>query len=158
MTSVSLGVCRDDPYKIKKSPSFNNTVNCTIYGECSVISPNLIIDYFNGVEDCNYAQFLGKFYWIRDVILIPGRRCKISMEEDPFYTYANYILSCEAYADRSESKVNPMVVDGNYPTKVTNTMTVKKFSLEPFAAGNDTYLLTVIGGGRAVSPDPEPSS
>lgn len=158
MTGLTLGVCKDDPYKISKSPTFSHSVNCTIYGECSVISPQLIIDYFSGVENCNYAQFLGKFYWIRDIILMQGQRCRVSLEEDALYTYAADILKCEAYADRSESKVNPMVVDGNYPTKVTNTMTVKKFSIEPFAAGNDTYLLTVIGGGRTFSPDPEPSS
>lgn len=145
--TIEIGTCMDAYNALQKTPSLNAVSNVSVYGDCSIMNPTFLLDFNVRYLHCNYLHAFDRYYWITDIILMPGHRCRIICDEDVLYTHKNEILSLYAYPNRSESNRDQNVVDESIIAKVKNNIAVKRFSLNPFGAGNESYLLTVIGGG-----------
>lgn len=146
MTTVTLCICKDDPRKISKSTSGDSNRNCEIYGECSIHNPQILLAYSDDIKDYNYAKMLNRQYWVKDIILMPGKRCELILQEDVLSTHAEEILKINKFrAIRNEYVGQPLIYDSEYPTRVDNVVDVKHFSAEN-VFNNFNYLVTVLGG------------
>lgn len=147
MPNIQLCNYTGDPRVLEKNVVTGNSINCSIYGECSIHNPKVIIQYFSGVEQFNYAKMFDRCYFIEDMIFASGKRVELTLREDVLTTHAAEIKKLKAYVVRQEKVGQPLLVDSEYPALVTNNITRLYFSETPFAQGNDSYMLTVIGGG-----------
>lgn len=148
MSDVLLCNCADDPRKVSKTISNGGNYPCTIYSSCSVHNPRILLAYSSEIIDYNYAHFLGRYYWIRDADLQPGNRVVLTLEEDVLFTHAEAIRAIDKFQIvRNEHVAQPHLVDGEYPTLVTNNIKRAYFSNDVFSS--ISYLLTVLGGRHA---------
>lgn len=146
MPDVTLCNCSDDPRKVSKTLTGGGNYPCTIYSDCSVHNPRILLVYSSGLENYNYAHFLNRYYWIRDAELQPGNRIVLTLEEDVLFTHAAEIRNIDKFrVVRNEHVAQPHLVDGEYPVLVTNNIKREYFSNKNVFAGQ-SYLLTVLGG------------
>ena len=146
MPDVLLCNCNDDPRKVSKTISGGGNYSCTIYSDCSVHNPRILLAYSSEIINYNYAQFLGRYYWVRDAELQPGHRVVVTLEEDVLFTHAEAIRAIDKFQIvRNEHVAQPHLVDGEYPALVTNNIKREYFSNKDVFAGQ-SYLLTVLGG------------
>lgn len=145
---LKVGKYYENARALHKNPQWvKDNLDCKVYSECSVMHPEFLIKYFQGVEHCNYANAFGKFYFIEDVVLLPGKRCRIVCMEDVLMSYSSQLESLNVNVIRSENKRQKYIYDPEMQPLVTTGITIKKFSQEPFVAEDFSYLLTVLGGG-----------
>lgn len=145
--TIDIGKCIDDSRKVSKSYTTNISANAEVWGECSIMSPVFLITYNNIAVDCNYLYVSdwGRYYFITDMVAAPGGRLYVHCKEDVLMSNKTEILKLHAYSVRSDRKANYMV-DSKMPSLVQNGSTIINFSNSPFTPGNESYLLTVLGG------------
>lgn len=145
MTSVLLGTCNEPVNKVFKNPSLSYSRNCSIYGECSVHNPTLVLEYFDGITGYNYANIFDRFYWIADCTLMPGKKALLTLREDVLYTHAREIGDIPSpRVVVNEYVGQPLAYDENYPTRVDNQIVRRYFSND--VMNTTMYLVTVLGG------------
>ena len=152
---INIGMCEDDFYTVPKTMSNVVARDCTVYGECSVMNPSFLLRYFSGIESTTYCEIpdWGKFYYVSDVILMPGKRARIICTEDVLQSKWGQLQNVMARVSRQEKVGMGDMYDSEYPTRLSNTITKLPFSVEnPFGTG-ESYLMTVIGGNRGGSSD-----
>lgn len=150
---INIGMCGDDFYTVPKQMSNVVAKDCTVYGECSVMNPSFLLRYFSGIESTTYCEIpdWGKFYYVSDVILMPGKRARIICTEDVLQSKWSQLQNVMARVSRQEKVGLADMYDGEYPVRLTNVINKYKFSVEnPFGTGG-SYLLTVIGGNGGSS-------
>lgn len=152
MLSVTFGVCTDEKEKIRKSFSSIKTCNCDVYGESTILLPQLILRYDSALVNCNYAyipEWL-RYYYITNETVSNGGRLVISMEVDPLKSFENEILSLDVNVVRNEFERNKLVYDSKYPEEILSTVSVLRFNVAPFGVdGGYNTILTVIGGNKS---------
>lgn len=151
MLVVNFGNCFDEMEKINKSFSNVKTCNCDVYGESSILNPNLLLRYDSVLTSCNYA-YIGewnRYYWILNQRVINGGRMVISCQVDPLNSCANAILNLDVNVIRNEFERNKLIYDSQYPEEILSTVSVLKFNASPFGVnGGYNTILTVIGGNK----------
>lgn len=151
MLVVNFGVCSDEEEKIRKSFSSVKTCNCEVYGESSILKPNLLLRYDAVLTSCNYAFIgeWGRYYCIKNSIVANGGRLIISCEVDPLKSFDTAILNLDVNVIRNEFERNKLIYDGYYPEEILSTVSVLKFNASPFGVnGGYNTILTVIGGNK----------
>lgn len=149
--TISLGVCTDDYFVANKTPTFSASANCQIYGECSLMNPVFVLKYNSSYEEYNYLEAFNRFYYISDIVLMPGGKCRIVCAEDALYTHWNQLQHVGAWSTRSQDKVMPQLYDPDYPSRIDNSIKVMTFSNGKVFNKGENYLLTVLGGqGQSV--------
>lgn len=165
----------DDPRKAQKT--LGNVVhtvnNAAIYRECSLLTPEFLIDYNGSVVACNYVyagversgQLYGSYYFIKDRIVMPGGRMVVICSEDVLSTWWHRLKDCTANVVRQESEAH---FDGSPSRFISDPYMVGKvntnFNHIPFpnsttmfkipTEGNEySYVLTVLGGLRGTPPE-----
>lgn len=150
---INIGTCDDDFYTVPKQMDNVVSRDCTVYGECSVMNPSFLLRYFSGIESTTYCEVpdWGKFYYVSDVILMPGKRARIVCTEDVLQSKWDQLQNVMARVSRQEKNGLADMYDSEYPVRVTNVINKYPFSVEnPFGTGG-SYLLTVIGGNGGSS-------
>lgn len=150
---INIGTCGDDFYTVPKQMSNVVAKDCTVYGECSVMNPSFLLRYFSGIESTTYCEIpdWGKFYYVSDVILMPGKRARIICTEDVLQSKWGQLQNVMARVSRQEKVGLADMYDSEYPVRVTNAIKKYPFSVaNPFGTGG-SYLLTVIGGNGGSS-------
>lgn len=151
---INIGTCSDDFYTVPKQMSDVTTRDCAVYGECSVMNPSFLLRYFSGIESTTYCEIpeWGKFYYVSDVIVMPGKRARIICTEDVLQSKWEQLKYVMARVSRQEKNGLVDMYDSEYPVRVTNVINKYPFSVEnPFGTGG-SYLLTVIGGNGGNTP------
>ena len=145
MTSVLLGTCDEPINKVFKNPLLSDSRSCSIYGECSVHNPTLVLAYTDGITNYNYASIFDRFYWITDCTLMPGKKAILSLSEDVLYTHAREIGDIPSpRVVVNEYVGQPLAYDDEYPTRVDNQIVRQYFSND--VMNTTMYLVTVLGG------------
>lgn len=150
---INIGTCGDDFYTVPKQMSNVVAKDCTVYGECSVMNPSFLLRYFSGIESTTYCEIpdWGKFYYVSDVVLMPGKRARIICTEDVLQSKWDQLKNVMARVSRQEKVGLADMYDSEYPVRLTNVINKYAFSVEnPFGTGG-SYLLTVIGGNGGSS-------
>ena len=159
--SVQLGICTEDPRKIDKRSNFagSNPVNvsCTLKDNCSIQNPVFIVATGTvNLSRFNYAyvSVWSRYYFIIDMMTMPGGRVAIKCAEDYLTSNADQILGLSLYLDRTgePTKANKFLQDSRVPAESRRQQYTIDFDSTPFTAnyGSDTvYVLTVVGGAHA---------
>lgn len=121
MGSVKLMYNSSDNRCIAKSTTDKATYTCKFKSDCSIMNPELELNYHSGIFDANYCyiQDFGRYYYITDITVSQQRvfiKCKI----DILMSYKSAILNMSAYYNRTgdESKSNLYLNDDRYGVQV----------------------------------------
>lgn len=101
MIEVQIGRTDDDPRKINKTFTADQTVNCYMKEPYSVLSPTFILDYKETYLTCNYCYANGRYYFIDSFSGDPGGKMEINCREDVLKTYATQIVKEKAVVERT---------------------------------------------------------
>lgn len=162
--TIQYGKCTADPRKLDKSGDFDegSPVTATIKDNCSIMTPDFIVS--SSIVDlltCNYlhCSTWSRYYYITDLVTMPGGRVMIRCAEDVLTSNAEQIKALSLYLDRTEQETNAdkYLNDRRVPAELRRQCITLDFDRTPFTANyaNDTvYVLTVLGGyGHTQSSD-----
>lgn len=154
--SIQYGQCTADPRKLDKSTDFqgDSPVTATIKDNCSIMTPDFIVSAsIVDLATCNYLKCTtwSRYYYITDLVTMPGGRVMIRCSEDVLTSNAEQIKQLSLYLDRTQQKVNAdkYLNDRRVPAELRRQCITLDFDKTPFTAnyGSDTvYVLTVLGG------------
>lgn len=156
--SIKIGTCTEDPRKLDKRPNFlasdPDTILVDIKDVCSIMRPQFVLITANvELSQYNYLEVpaWNRYYYIEDIITMPGYRTAIQCREDVLTSYADQIKGLTANIQRAESSTlrNALIRDPGYNVQSNRQCETIPFNRTPFAANYATdqvYLLTVVGG------------
>ena len=158
--TISFYVSTSDTRKAVKDKTLIHTVsNASVYRECSIMTPEFLVDYSGNVMKCNYCVTqiaVGSgtetaCYFIRDKILLPGGRMVVICAKDVLSTYWEQLKTCKANLIRQEQKSNKSnyIFDDKMLGKASTHVTTIPFSENPFSLPTSSkycVMLTVLGG------------
>lgn len=157
--SIQLGSVSVDPRTLDKRPSFTEsqpaTVSAQIKDACSIMQPTFIltaaaVDLVN--YNYVYVQSWVRYYFIRNVITMPGSRVELQCREDVLTSNADEIKSIQINLARSTSQINPRLTDGSRPSQANRqceTIAFKDCLLGANYSTDIVYVLSVQGGAHA---------
>ncbi len=163
--TIQVGYTTEDPRKLDKSSNFNSSsptpFTATIKDNCSVMSPDFIVSAsLVDLANCNYlhCEGWGRYYFIDDLITMPGGRVSIRCREDVLTSNAAQIGSLYAYLDRTEQESDraKYLADSSVPTELRRQCITMEFDRTPFRANyavDRVYVLTVLGGTEHQMPE-----
>ena len=155
-----------DPRKAVKviGEAIHTVNNAAIYRECSLMTPEFLIDYSASVAACNYlyagvtieGTTYGAYYFIKDRIVMPGGRMVIICAKDVLSTWWHRLKDCTANVIRQENMGESMIIDKFVQAKARTKVYAEDFHDNCFSSdpGGHCYLLTVIGGIHTIPPTP----
>lgn len=121
----------DPPNKIDKTLGTQlGAATCTPFEPVSDLHGSILIDYFNNIDNANYATVTtgGRMLscFVRDVVKDIGGRCRVELDIDPLTTNKTELLQCDCiceattkntlynrYVTNPELKVSQFTIHGN---------------------------------------------
>lgn len=156
--SIQLGSVSVDPRTLDKRPSFTDsqpaTVSAQIKDACSIMQPTFILTAAAvDLVGYNYlhVQSWGRYYFIRNIITMPGSRVELQCREDVLTSNAEEIKAMQINLARSTSQINTRITDGSRPAQANRQCETIAFKDCLLGANYDTdiiYVLTVQGGAH----------
>ena len=100
--SVKLYNNNSEDNKINKAiVPITTIINVHVKEPCSLFTPTFVFDYTGEKITANYLEAWGKYYFIRDIILAPGKKAELHCEEDVLMTYKTDIENLNIILDRT---------------------------------------------------------
>lgn len=161
--TIQVGYTTEDPRKLDKSANFNSnspvTFTATVKENCSAMNPDFIVSAsLVNLINCNYlhCESWARYYFIEDMITMPGGRIAIRCREDVLTSNAGQIGNCTGYLVRTATAEhkNKYIADDQMPVQERRYMETYAFNKSPFTANfstDGTYVLCVIGGNHNAS-------
>lgn len=159
MITIKIGSISVDPRTLDKTTDFESSspssVTARIKDNCSVMNPRFIltaavVDLIN-YNYC-YVQAWGRYYYIDNMITMPGGRTEIVCREDVLTTNADAIKNLKISLVRSQAQPNKKMLDNFRPSQVNRQCETIEFKNCLVGSVNfDTdicYVLTVQGGAH----------
>ena len=157
---IQIGHVACDPRLLDKSILFSQsgyrTVNAQIWKNCSIKSPDFLLDISPYEISANYAYVpeWHTYYFLSEPVVMDGIRCTVSGTLDPLTTYAGQIRDLSGYLIRTADgdHANELIRDNRYPAQANRQLQVYPFDASPFTANYSSdlvYLLTVVGGDHS---------
>ena len=159
--TIQVGYTTEDPRKLDKSSNFYRSsprsFTATIKDNCSVMSPDFIVSAsLVDLANCNYLHCdgWGRYYFIDDLITMPGGRALIRCREDVLTSNADQIRNLSGYLIRTAdgTHTNKLIRDNVFPAQANRQLQIYQFNASPFTANYSSdlvYLLTVVGGDHS---------
>lgn len=112
---------------------------------CSIDKP--VISFSapaNIAASLNYAYIadFGRYYWITDRNSTTNGVVELTLESDPWTSFATQLRGVSATVDRSASNWQGFLYDNGYQLLAYKTAAIRNF---PNAIDNDTMILTTVG-------------
>lgn len=141
---VKLYTISDDKDHIEKSLGTALELNCTIKEQTSVQDPVIRINSTSNLSGYNYAyiQRYGRYYYIRDIKVVPNNFWEITMHSDVLMSRKSQIRALEGTITRSESLYNAYLPDPEYKSLAYRQTVTKVF---PNEMADDSFILVTIG-------------
>lgn len=149
MLTITPGKCGDDNRVVSKNVEWGTGINCSVYHECSIMSPVFLLEYNSSLVNYNYlkVESWGRYYFIMDMTVAPGGRIYLTCSEDVLMSNKDAILKLNAQIVRNEKTRNKLIVDNRYPAEIKSTLGVFNFSETPFDLSSGyNIVMTVVGG------------
>lgn len=151
IVEIRIGNYVGDNRVVNKDVNLSHIVQCKIYKESSIMSPELLLQYIPEIVSYNYMHIAlwQRYYYIKDIIMIPAGRCVIRAYEDVLMSNKDeiYRLSCNII--RQENMRNKLIVDDRYPAEIMSTLTTIKFNRSPFNVDNGYNVVMGVIGGKS---------
>lgn len=141
----------DDRVVSKNLTFIKSYTNVVPYESMSVISPSVVLGYDEGIYNGNYAYIIEtkRYYYIRDIQLIPGNKMVVYLAVDVLKSFAPELMNIDVTVIRNEGIAKPTyVVDNQLPIiQGTYNITSQIFPNSPLNTdANTNYILTTLGG------------
>ena len=161
--NIQVGYTTEDPRKLDKRTNFNSSsptpFTATIKENCSVMSPDFIVSTsLVNLANSNYVHCdeWDRYYFIDDLVTMPGGRVAIRCREDVLTSNADQIRTLSGYLIRTADDIhtNKLIRDNVYPAQSNRQMQIYQFDASPFTANyasDIVYVLTVVGGDHSVA-------
>lgn len=143
---ITIGTTTDDKRTLNKSYS-GSIYTVQLKQPCDILNPVFILEYTSSLVTANYvycAEF-GRYYFITDINVMPGKRAELSCAVDVLMSYAAQIAAIRCVVSRQESSGLTLIPDSSIMTKNYNPVYIYNFSLG-FDVAFGSYVLQVIGG------------
>lgn len=136
-----------DPYnKINKSPASVQMVEGTLKEECTIVDPEVLIEYTGALTSSNYAYIpeFGRYYFIRNAESYRNGLWSIQLHTDVLKSFASSIMTSPAIVARSSSNFNMMLNDDHYFTQENPYIFTQVFP-SGFNTAQASFILALIG-------------
>ena len=156
--TIKIGSISVDPRTLDKTANFTAStptdITAKVKDNCSVMNPRFILSA--SVVDlvaynyC-YVSDWGRYYYIDNMITMPGGRTEIVCREDVLTSNATAIKAMTISLERSQSNNNKRMLDSFRPSQVNRqceTIQFKDCALGANFATDIVYVLTVQGGAH----------
>lgn len=121
-------------------------VNCNLKGNCSILSPVLIVQDL-GITTCNYAEiadFGGRYYFITDMVTLNESTLEVHLAVDVLMSFKDDILASRAIVARNQNMYNRYIPDPKFTVLSYERVQTKQFP-NSFPT-NGKFVLIVAGG------------
>ena len=148
--TIKLYSITDDPRSMVKSLVDSGTganlvasVDVHMKEGGDMINPTFTVSGsdLHGANYCYIARY-GRYYYIRDLNVLPTGVWKVTCHVDVLMSYAAQIKGLTCTLDRSESLYNGYVPDAEYKSKGYRAIAMKKF---PSGMYDDNFILITTG-------------
>lgn len=112
---------------------------------CSIDKPTISFSATaNIMATLNYAYIadFGRYYWITDRNSTVNGVVELTLESDPWTSFATQLRGVTATVDRSASNWQGFLYDNGYQLLAYKTAAIRNF---PNAIDDDTMILTTVG-------------
>lgn len=154
MIQLIVGSTSNDKRVINKTMSSQITVSAEIYGDVSILAPQLLIEYNSAIFNLNYIYIaaFNRYYFLTNVILSSGDRMILTCAIDPLNSFKTEILALNTTVVRQEQADDNFLPD-SCMTPVSKK-DIKVYQLDnnvlnlrgPDAHSSSNYVLCVAGG------------
>lgn len=114
---------------LTKSVSTSKQVQCDLKGNCSILSPVLIVQDL-GITTSNYCQipdFGNRYYFIDDIITLNESILEVHLSVDVLMTYKTDILASKAIISRNQNTYNRYIPDPKFTVLSYERIQTKEF-------------------------------
>lgn len=150
MISLVLYTISKKPNSTARPAASGNVLDGSLIEDTSLVNPKVRIALPAGETPVqwNYAQMLGRYYWIRDWTYTSAGWVA-SMHVDVLTTYRTAIGNYQAYVLRSASAYDSYLTDSMYPISNLYSRYINMPDEQPWRTGfsprNGFYIIAVIG-------------
>ena len=132
---------------LSRSLSAVGTITGTLREGCSILNPDITVEYNGAYLAANYAYIadFGRYYYFREAPTIQGKTMVLHLHVDVLYTYRAQIMAASCIAERSSSNFDLMLPDSAYAEEAGyyyHSVSLP-YSFRPDAG---TYIISVTGG------------
>lgn len=112
--SITFYNTTSNPKEVPKTlgEPLGNALTLNPYKPLDQLTGTIIVDYNASWLSANYCTFEGKNYFITDRKYDIGQKMELTLKVDVLETYWNQIKNCPAVFDRSDTKNNAEIIDG----------------------------------------------
>ena len=148
MGSVTLMKNTSDDRCLKKATSTIHTYTCKFKSDCSIMKPELELNYESNVFTANYCYIpeFKRYYYITD-ITVSQQRIFVKCKVDVLMSYADEIYNMSGYYKRSNkvANTNTYLVDNKYEIQNNRFPAIRNFNRNTFAdqGTDDGWILAV---------------
>lgn len=137
----------DDPYnKINKVPVTVTTVTGELKDNCTIVDPDIMIQYDGAFIAANYAYIptFNRYYFIKNAESVSNGLWTLTMHTDVLYSFQQSILNSPAVVARSSNNFNMMLNDDHYHIQENPYIFTKTFP-NGFDTSLASYVLALVG-------------
>lgn len=130
---------------LTKQVSTSKQVQCDIKGNCSILSPILIVQDL-GITTSNYCQipdFGNRYYFVTDIITLNEATLEVRLSVDVLMSYKTDILASKAIISRNQNMYNRYVPDPKFTVLSYERIQTKQFPNK--FPDNGKFVLIVAG-------------
>lgn len=142
-TSVSFYNNSSDNNVLNKSISSTTSKTVVFKEDVDLIEPVIILQNDSNVQNSNYMQMLGRYYYITSIECMPGNLLKVKAKVDVLMSYKDQIRSNSAIITRNASTVNTYIPDNKM--KITSYTTVNTIKATSGFSNSLNYYLLAVG-------------
>lgn len=157
--TIKIGSISVDPRTLDKTTDFSSStpveITAKVKDSCSVMNPRFILSasVVDLIEyNYCYVSDWGRYYYIDNMVTMPGGRTEIVCREDVLTSNVDAIKAMKINLARSTSQINTRITDGSRPAQANRqceTIAFNDCHLGANYASDIVYVLTVQGGAHA---------
>lgn len=127
--------------------SLQSTKTCSLKDESNVLSPSFLLE-MGGHDGSNFVEAFGRFYWVKDVVIVRNNLIQINCVIDVLGSYRGHIQNTQAFV-LYDSTANTEIPDKRLAVQTTATYSVSQASMPwSFVTGSGTNFIAVAGNGK----------
>lgn len=142
-TSISFYNNSSDNNVLNKSISSTTSKTVVFKEDVDLIEPVIVLQNDSNVQNSNYMQMLGRYYYITSIECLPGNLLKVRAKVDALMSYKDQIKSNSAIITRNANNVNTYIPDNKM--KITSYTTVNTIKASGSFSNTLKYYLLAIG-------------
>lgn len=143
--NLTLYQTADDPRKVGKTKTEVATHPILLKEGCSIDNPVVTFSAVSSaIAPLNYAYIdtFQRYYWIVDRKQVTATMCELTLESDPWESFAAELRACPATITRSANKMQGYLRDNEYSALSYKQVTTRDF---PNELNDTSFILMTVG-------------